>query len=139
MLIAEIKNIKSSRSDLKKFGLTIGISFLTLGGVLFLFNKGVFPYFIALGAVFVLIGLTIPEILKPIQKVWVAFSLVFGWLTTKVILSIIFYGVVTPIGIISKIFGKHFLDLKIDKLKNTYWSYRDVPKASPKEYYEKQF
>lgn len=68
-----------------------------------------------------------------------SFSKVLGWLMTKVLLSIIFYGVVMPIGIISKIFGKRFLDLEIDKLKASYWDYRDIDKAPQKDYYEKQF
>jgi len=140
MLIAEIKNIKSSRSDLKKFGLILGIGFLVLGGVFLLFNKGVFLYFIVLGAVFILTGLIAPIVLKPIQKILMTFSLIFGWLITKVILSIIFYGVVTPISLITRTSGKKFLDLKIDKNARSYWDYKKwADKPFNKNHYEKQF
>ena len=49
----------------------------------------------------------------------------------------LFYLIVTPIGLISRLFGKKFLDLKWDKQLSTYWNYRsDKP---GKENYEKQF
>lgn len=74
-----------------------------------------------------------------VKKVWMTFSKVLGWLMTKVILSLIFYIMVFPISIISKIFNKSFLDVKIDKSKDSYWVYRDASQAHQKDYYEKQF
>lgn len=57
---------------------------------------------------------------------------------SQVILVVLFYLVITPLGLILKIFGKDLLDLKIEKNKNSYWVPRKVAHKS-KESYRKQF
>ena len=57
---------------------------------------------------------------------------------TRVILSLLFYAIMTPIGIIPRLFGKQFIELKWNKIESTYWNYRSVG-VIEKEKYEKQF
>ena len=138
MLLDEIKNIKSSKRDLRNFGLTLGIIFFVLGGLFFWFGKGAYPYLLLLGIGFILPGLFIPRALLPIQKIWMTIAIIIGWLMPRVILSVLFYLMFTSIGFISKLFNKQFLDLKIDKSEKSYWNYRDKRKLDSSEY-EKQF
>ncbi len=138
MIIEEIKNIRSGKSELRKFGITVGIVFLLLGGLFLWFNNEYYTYFLVFSAILILPGLILPILLKPIHKVWMTLALLMGWLMTRIILSVLFYVVVTSIGLIAKIFGKQFLDLKIDKLKTSYWNYTEE-KEIVKTRHEKQF
>jgi len=138
MLIDEIKNIKESKSDLRKFGLTVGTVLTLLGVVLFLFSKPSYLYFIIPGVLLLILGLTIPQILRPLNKVWMALALIMGWIMTRVILSILFYLGLTTISLLAKLFGKKFLELKIDRSKETYWIKRENKKITPTDL-ERQF
>ncbi|MEE9449454.1 MAG: SxtJ family membrane protein, partial [Ignavibacteriaceae bacterium] len=119
MLKEEIKHIKQSKKDLQKFGLTVGIALLVISVILFLFDKPAYLYFGIIGGALILTGLIIPNALKSLNKVWMTLALLLGWFTSKVILTILFYIVLTPIGFIAKIFGKRFLSLKIDNEAKT--------------------
>lgn len=138
MLIEEIRNIRSTRKDLRNFGLTVGIVLLFIGGLLLYYRKDTYLYFLVLGALLISSGLIVSSLLKPIHKVWMTFATIMGWIMTRVILGIIFYAVVTPIGLIPRLFGKHFLDIEIDKSKQSYWHYRDAKDIENKDY-TKQF
>ncbi len=138
MILDEIKEIKESKKDLRKFGLTIGIAFLLLAVLLFITKKNSFPYFGTIGVLLIIIGLAVPGILKPFNKIWMSLSIILGWIMTRVILTILFYFAITPIGLLVKLIRKDFLDLKIDKSKNSYWQKREKKKFDPVDY-ERQF
>jgi hypothetical protein len=138
MILDEIREIKGSKKDLRKFGLTIGIAFVLLALLLFITKKSSFPYFGSLGLLLILIGLAAPVILKPLNKIWMSLAIVLGWIMTRVILIILFYLAVTPIGLLVKLFRKDFLDMKIDKNKDSYWQKRERKKFDPLDF-ERQF
>jgi len=138
MLIEEIKHIKESKKDLLKFGLTVGIALLVISVVLFLFDKSSYVYFGIIGGVLILFGVLFPSILKPLNKIWMTIALLLGWFMSRVILAILFYLVLTPIGIIAKIFGKRFLNLNVNDETLSYWNKREV-KSSKITEYERQF
>ena len=121
MLLEEIKNIKSEKKDLRNFGLTIGIALGVLAGFLWWRGKDTYPVFLIAGSVFILLGLVLPPVLKPLQKIWMTLSVLLGWLMTRVIRSILFYFVFAAIGGIPRLFGKQFLNLKIDRSKQSCW------------------
>ncbi len=138
MILEEIKNIKETKKELRKFGTTVGTVLILIGGFLFWKQKESFIYFGSLGVILVLTGLIIPTILKPLNKAWMTLAILMGWVMTRVILTILFYIVLTPTAFIAKLFKKNFLDLKIDKSRNTYWEKREKRNFSPEDY-EKQF
>ena len=137
-MIEEIKGIKNEKSDWQKFGIIIGLILLIIAGFLFSKENESFQIFLAFGLAFFSASITIPFILKPIYWLWMFLGTIFGWVMTRLILSILFYTVFTPIGLILKLFGKQFLDLRWDKSKESYWNKRDS-KHFIKEQYEKQF
>lgn len=136
-MVEEIKNIRLAKKDLKSFGVIIGI-ILSLFG-LFLFYKQIdyFIYFVSVGLTFLSLGLIAPKILKPIYKVWMTFAVIIGWIMTRLILSVLFYSVITGIAILTRIIGKDFLNLKINN-KESYWNNRDSDYELNQDY-EKQF
>ena len=137
-MLEEIGNIKNEKSDLRKFGITLGIILMMIAGFLF-FNKiESIQMLLTIGIVLFLLSVMIPGVLKPIYWVWMILATIIGWIMTRVILSLLYFLIVTPIGLISRIFGKQFLELKWNKSSNTYWNYRSV--SVPEKYkYEKQF
>lgn len=138
MLWEEIKAIKSEKRELRNFGITFGVVLGLLGGLLWWKGKDTYTIFIILSLVFFFFGLVLPNLLKPLQKAWMALAVVLGWFMTKVILSILFYLVFTSIGLGSRLFGKKFLDMKIDNSKKSYWRYRESQPFN-KNNYERQF
>ena len=137
-MLEEIKNIKSEKNDLRKFGITIGVILLIIAGFLFWKEKESFQILLTFGITLCILGIAIPFILKPIYWVWMIFATILGWIMTRVILSLLFYIIVTPIGLIPRFFGKQFLELQWDKSKESYWNFR-TNEHLKKENYEKQF
>lgn len=140
MLIEEIKHIKSDVKDLRKFGISVGLVLILLA-LLFNFlwdNLTVFAILGSIGVILFLHGIFFPKILLPVHKVWMTLAVILGFIMTRVILSILFYVIVTLIGLIAKIAGKDFLNRKIDKRKASYWNIREEVKYT-KELTERQF
>ena len=137
MILDEIKNINSNKKELKKFGVTIGGVLITISIFLFVYEKPSALYFMGSGFLLQIIAQIFPLFLLPFQKIWMTFAVVMGFIMTRVILSILFYIIITPISFLSKLFGKDFLNLKIEKDRNSYWNLRD--EEYNKSSTEKQF
>jgi hypothetical protein len=137
VILEEIKNIKSEKKDLRNFGITFGVVLGILAGALWWKGKDTYSVFAILSAAFFLAGFLLPKLLTPLQKVWMTFAVILGFVMTRIILSILFYVVFTLIGGLSRLFGKQFLDLKIDGSQQSYWIKRQ--KKVDKTAYEKQF
>ena len=136
-MIAELNSIKSSRKDLKNFGFTIGFILLIIGVFLFVREKDLFVYFFLIGSILIIFGGIAPVLLRPFYKIWMIFAVIIGWIMTRVILSVLFFSIITTIGIFTRLIGKDFLNLR-SKNNESYWNIRN------KEYelnqdYEKQF
>ncbi len=60
------------------------------------------------------------NLLKPLNKIWYRTGILLGKLISPIVMFIIFFLIVTPIGLLMRIFGKDILGLKFNKNK-TYW------------------
>jgi len=138
MLKEEFKHIRETNKDLRKFGLTVGIVLAAIGILFFYFEKSSAIYFTVIGGLLILFGILLPQLLKPINKVWMELAIVLGFIMTRVILTTLFYLVITPIGFLAKIFGKKFMNLKYDRSAKTYWEKRTSIQKKTIDY-ERQF
>jgi hypothetical protein len=138
MLKEELKHIDSSDAAVKKTGLTVGVVLILISLLLWYFGKSSFMYFSISGGLFVIISLIAIPVLRPFHKLWMMLALLMGFVMSRVILTILFYFILTPIGIIAKIFGKKFMPLSFDKKAETYWEKREI-KAKQQIDYERQF
>lgn len=138
MLLEEIKNIKESEKDLKKFGYTVGTILVFIALLLFYFEKESSLYFGGTGLLLIIAALLAPEYLKLVNKIWMILGLLLGWVTSRVILIFLFYLIITPIKFILKISGKDILDEKIEKEKLSYWIKREKTRKDKIDY-ERQF
>ena len=132
----EIKEIHGSRKDLVKFGVTLGIFFAVLAFFLFWRGRGLKVPLLCASGFFFFFAAAWPGFLRPAQKVWMALALVMGRIVSSVILTLVFYFLLTPIGVFLRITGKDFLEKDWKRRRNTYWLDR-----SPKDKmsYERQF
>jgi hypothetical protein len=138
MIIEEIKNIRSGKKELRQFGIIICIACGLLGVLLWWRGKTYYSYSFIIAAAFLFLGFTLPAALKPFHKAWMTISILMGWLMTRVILIILFYGILTPIGLIGRLCGKDFLDIKLNKNTPSYWVLRGKQEYDKKSY-EQQF
>ncbi|MHC4596363.1 MAG: SxtJ family membrane protein [Planctomycetota bacterium] len=138
MIIEEIKNIASGKSELRKFGITVGTFLGLLGGLFLWREKEYYFYFLIFSAALLFLGTVAPILLRPIHKVWMILAVLLGWVMTRIILSVLFYLVVTPIGLLAKLFGKSRLNLAFDKSAESYWRFKDNTRQETSDY-EKQF
>ena len=136
-MIEELNSIKSTKKDLKSFGFTIGFILIIMGGFLLYKEKELFIYFLSIGSIFIGLGLIAPVALKPIYKIWMIFAVIIGWIMTRVILSVLFFSIITIIGIFTRLLGKDFLSLKTDN-RESYWNIRNSEQELNQDF-EKQF
>ena len=136
-MFEELNSIKSRRKDLKNFGFTIGFILLIIGVFLFVREKDFFIYLFSIGSILIFLGEITPFILKPIYKIWMIFAVIIGWIMTRIILSILFFSIITIIGLFTRLIGKDFLNLK-SKSNESYWNIRNKERELNQDY-EKQF
>jgi len=86
---------------------------------------------LAVCAIFLVCALVFPSVLAPLNRVWLRFGLLLHKIVSPVVLGIMFYLVITPIGLLMRALGKDPLRLKFDKQSNSYWIERVPPGPTP--------
>jgi len=121
-----IKNQKKKK-QLREFGIVFGLFFPLCFGLLIPLYRGheilIWPFI--LGTTFFIIGLCKPYILFFPYKYWMKLGLILGWVNSRIILGLVFFFVVLPISIITKILGNDFLKTK-KKNTNSYLEYNST-------------
>lgn len=109
----------------RKFGLSVGIAFLAIGGILWFWRGHVTvpAVFAALGIPLLLAGIVIPGKLGPVYRAWMGFALLLSKITTPIFMGITFFLVIGPVGLIMRMLGRNPMVRKPDG--GSYW----VPRA----------
>jgi riboflavin transporter FmnP len=141
MLRAQIQVFrKSTVRDWRKFGLVVGGVLVVAGLWVALARNGPVGHILwNAGLVLAVVGLAAPRLLKWIYVGWMTVGLVLGTIVSTVLLTFLFYCVVTPVGLFARVMGNDFLARQ--KLGDcaTRWIRRDRSKAREPQQYEKQF
>lgn len=134
----EIQELKTGPRDLRKFGLMVGAVFVAIGLLFFLRHKSSYPFLLGPGVALVLFGAVAPRALKYVYIAWMSVAFTLGFVMARVLLTICFFFLVTPIALVGRLFGKDFLSRKLDRQAASYWVRCE---AAPKkaETYEQQF
>ena len=112
------QNIKSPSN--KNFGVVFSFVFLIIG-LWPLFNYGEIRYWaILIAFIFLILGLLNSRLLNPFNKIWFKFGILLSKIVSPIIMGIIFFLVVTPIGLLMRIFKKDLLNLRFNS-NETYW------------------
>ncbi len=139
MIREELKQLTTTPRDLRKFGLTVGAVFLLLGTWFLYRHKPAGPYLLTPGVVLMVLGTVAPRSLKPIYLGWMAMAFTLGLIVSTVLLTLFFYFVVTPTGLIARLMGKDFLSLKLDRQAQSYWIKKTPTPDKKSEEYEHQY
>jgi hypothetical protein len=88
------------------------------------------------GALLIPLGLVAPFMLRPLFKGWMKVGHVMGWINTRIILGILYFGLITPMGVVMRLFG---WDSMRRALSRDAESYRVVRPARPRDHMTRQF
>lgn len=86
------------------------------------------------GAVLMLVGLAVPNMRRPLYVGWMIAVYPIGWTVSHVILLIVFYLVITPIGLVVRLFGRDPMERRLDRKASTYWIARNTERK-PSSYF----
>lgn len=133
----EYQKLDRSPRALRKFGWTVGPVILLLGAVFLWRQRGAGWPLICIGIVLVVAAGLAPATLKWVHGPWMIAALALGWIMTRILLTIVFFLVVTPIGLLQRLFGKRAIEVDFSADAASYWQARTARPAP--EDYEKQF
>ena len=124
----EFARIDRSPKALRRFGFILGAVSILLGLALLARSRS--ENLTALssqifGVLLVFAAFCVPSALKHLHAVWIGFSLVIGWVMTRVILTLVFFLVVTPIGLLQRLVGRSGVDLRFRTSGSSYWQPRE--------------
>ena len=111
-------------SSNRSFGLVFCIVFLIIAVWPLNYNGEIRIWSLLISVIFLILGLINSKLLKPFNFLWFKFGLLIGRIISPIIMGIIYFFVVTPIGLLMKLFQKNLLNLK-KKKSNTYWIKKD--------------
>jgi hypothetical protein len=106
--------------QLRSFGFLVGGMFALLGLYPLLFDKGVRLGLIIPAGALLLLGLLLPQSLRPIYRGWMKLGHILGWINTRIVLSVVFYGLVFPMGFVMRLAGKDPMRRRYDPAADTY-------------------
>jgi len=115
----------------KSFGIVFSVVFFIIAIFPILNNDNIRVWSLVISLIFLVLGLINSKLLSPLNKIWFKFGLILSKVVSPVIMGIIFFLVVTPIGILMRILKKDLLNLKYNN-KNTYWIKKKVPESTMK-------
>ena len=127
-----MKDIKVGSN--RNFGIVFSIVFLLISLYPLLKSGDIRVWSLVVSFIFLILGIFNSKILSPFNKLWFKFGLLLGKFVSPLIMMIIFFFVVTPIGILMRLFRKDILNLRFNK-KDTYW----IDKKGPKSIMKNQF
>ncbi len=123
------KNIKIGSN--RSFGIVFFIVFLSIGLWPILSGNELRIWSILISLIFLILGVLNSKILSPLNKVWFRFGIFLGNFISPIVMGIVFFLVVTPTGLLMKLFRKDLINLKKNSA-NTYWIEKKDIKSSMK-------
>ncbi|MBN2411278.1 hypothetical protein JXQ31_06265 [candidate division KSB1 bacterium] len=143
-LINEMKTglsrLEQDNRSLRKFAVVISSVLVFIGLLVFFFGR--YPerasWLGGTAVVLILLGLPFPLLIKPLHTFWMGLALFIGYFMSRLLLSLLFFIVFSPVSLFLRLLGKDILKQKIDKSANSYWIKKDKKDRSTEDY-ERQF
>ena len=123
--MAERVSARLSRAEGRRFGLVVGAAFIGLGALLWWREHTLVASVAATtGTLLVLGGLVLPDRLGPVQAAWMGLAEALSKITTPIFMGVIYFVVLTPAGLLVRLFGRNPLVRKRDG--SSFWVKRDA-------------
>ena len=120
--------MKNKKNSNRSFGVLFSLVFLLIAFWPVLKTNNINDlrlWSIAFSAAFLILGVLKSKILTPLHIIWIKFGIFLGKIISPIVLAILFFVVVTPIGLLLKVFKKDILNLEINNTIKTYWVKRN--------------
>ena len=123
-----------NKSSNRSFGIVFFIVFLLVSLYPLINGDSIRYWALLISSIFLILGLLNSNLLTSLNKIWFKFGNLLGKIISPIVLGVIFYFIVTPIGILMRILKKDLLNLKFNNNKS-YW----IEKTGPKSKMKNQF
>ena len=113
--------MSKNAGELRKFGLIMAAALAVVAALLLWRHRVAWPYLAGAAGIFAILGLAAPGVLRPIEKAWMTLA---GWMSvvaTTVILTLAFFLIVTPLGLVRRLLRRDPLRLRFDRGLDSYW------------------
>ena len=124
-----IDTIPTGPREWRKFGLLFMVVFGLVAAYMFWKGHAVWWVGAVCAGLSGSTGVLVPSLLRIPHKLWMQFAGLLGWVNTRVLLSLFFFIVLTPVGLVMRLFGKDLLARRWSKERATYWERREGPPA----------
>ena len=133
------KKVPSEKKQIRQFSAAMG-AFLALLASINLYRHGhAWPVLYGAGGAFAVVGLAVPIAVKPVFRLWMKIAGALGWFNTRLLLSIVFFLVFAPIGLVTRLLRIDLMDQKFPRPdRETYWKKKEKRALEP-DAYERQF
>ena len=123
-----------NKSSNKNFGILFFIVFFLISIFPLSNSEEIRVWSLIISFIFLILGVLKSEILTPLNNLWFKFGIILGKIVSPLVMGMIFFFVVTPIGLLMRLIGKDLLNLKYN-LNKSYW----IEKSGPKSKMKNQF
>ena len=129
---------ETATSSDRSFGLVFAGFFALLAAYNRWHAGGRWPLYLGIAGVFLLAALVRPDVLAPLNRLWAKLGILLGKIVSPLVLGLIFFVVMTPLGALMRALGKDSLRLRSDSGAGSYWIVRQPP-GPPGETMRDQF
>lgn len=131
----EISHIKTEIPSEKSFGIVFSIIFLLISLYSLIQNESYHYWALILSALFLFLAFFIPSLLYFPNRLWFKFGLFLGSIIAPIIMILVYFLTIFPIGLIMRLLGKDLLNKKLDKSSKSYWIQRKDSMGTMKNQY----
>jgi hypothetical protein len=116
----------------RSFGIVFAIVFLLIGIYPLTDGSEIRLWSLIIAFIFFVLAYVAPQYLSVPNKLWTKLGFLLGAVVTPIVMALVYFSTVVPIGVFMKLLGKDSLNKKIDSSAKTYWIERDQPVGSMK-------
>ena len=121
------------KANNRSFGILVCIVFLLIALWPLISSNSIRYWALILSITFLILGAINSKLLSPLKVYWIKLGEILGKIIAPLVMSLVFFIILTPIGLILRIFGKDLLKLKKNK-KNSYWLSRGDLKSMDRQF-----
>lgn len=135
-IFQEIQQLDTSNKAIRKFCVVIAVALGVIGSFIYLKTQSLttVQWLWGIGLLFLILGFIWPSVLRPVYRLWMLLAYFIGGIVSRVILTVLFYFVITPTGLLLRLLRKDILNQKFDRNLESYWVKKDYAGITRKQY-----
>jgi hypothetical protein len=121
-------------SSNRNFGIVFAAVFAIIGLLPMIHGGGLRLWSLMIATAFAIAAFAFPGVLAPLNRLWMKFGLLLHKIVSPIVLGVLFFVVITPMGVVMRLFGKDALRLRRAPQATSYWIDRDPPGPRPESF-----